>query len=468
MRLTSRAQEAWQNAVLGDTDRRSNTWCAVAPVLLTSARLALGPAMSLDAIAARGQAFAQHVISDPRGAFYVLRWFMVALLLLLALAVPVPGWAGLPSWVFVLVYAGFGLIGELLERHWDWPRFSALLAALDVLLAALLYVLGQDEDGPLYALFILAVLTAAATLPPRWTLFLVATVVLANIAAELTVRQVDPPNEILADAATRTIADVFVAVGAVVAVRLMRLQQEATWRAQSEAEKLAEFDRLRRTFVSETSHDLQTPLTSIRAGMGLLETSASGRLRGDELQLLKNVRRNVDRLGLQINDLLSFNQIQAEQFQIKVAPFDLRVVIANAVAIMQPLVEQKGQTLHVAIDQPLMVVGDQRHLEHAIVNLVANAHRHTSAATRIAIAGQETADGVLLQVEDDGPGIPDHAKARIFERFYRLDLSVSGSGLGLTIVQTVVEHHGGRIWFESKSGHGTSFFVLLPRHTDQT
>jgi signal transduction histidine kinase len=400
---------------------------------------------------------------DLQEAFILLRWLMIALLLLLALAFPVTGWANLPSWYFIVIYAVYSLITGLLRRRWRLLRSPAVLLSLDVLVAALLYVLGQDPDGPLYALFFLAVLAAAAVLPPRWVVFYVAVVAVVNIIAELSIRQMDPLNEVILDASIRTIVDVFVAVGAVVVVRLLRTEQEAAWRAREEAAQLANLDRLRESFVSVTSHELQTPLTAVRAGLGLLQTSAGDRLRHDEGQLLTNARRNIDRLGLQINDLLSFNQLQAERFEVSLAPFDLRAVISNVVALTQPLVEQKGQVLHVAVDKSLMVLGDQRYLEQALVNLVANAHRHTPPGTRIAIDGRETPAGILVQVEDDGPGIPDHARHLLFERFTRLDPSTAGSGLGLTIVKAVVERHGGRIWYESAPGHGASFFVLLPQ-----
>jgi signal transduction histidine kinase len=113
------------------------------------------------------------------------------------------------------------------------------------------------------------------------------------------------------------------------------------------------------------------------------------------------------------------------------------------------------------------VLGDQRYLEQALVNLVANAHRHTPSGTRIAIGGRATPDGILLEVEDDGPGIPTQAREFVFERFSRLDHAVAGSGLGLTIVKAVIERHGGRIWFESEPGHGASFFVFLPQYAER-
>jgi two-component system OmpR family sensor kinase len=182
----------------------------------------------------------------------------------------------------------------------------------------------------------------------------------------------------------------------------------------------------------------------------------------DEAQLLTNARRNVDRLGIQVDDLLSLNQLEAGEFPITVTLFDLRIVIANAVAVAHPLIEQKGQVLQIAADRPLLVEGDRRHLEQALVNLVANAHRHTPPGTRITVGGRETPDGVVLHVEDDGPGIPEHARRHLFERFYRVDATTAGSGLGLTIVNAVVERHGGRVWVESEHGQGTIFFVLLP------
>jgi signal transduction histidine kinase len=117
-----------------------------------------------------------------------------------------------------------------------------------------------------------------------------------------------------------------------------------------------------------------------------------------------------------------------------------------------------------AVNGPLLVEGDRRRLEQALVNLVANAHHHTPSGTRITISGRETPDGVVLQVSDDGPGIPAQARERIFERFYRADAGTVGSGLGLTIAKAIVERHGGRIWVESDLGRGAAFFVFLPQH----
>lgn len=272
-----------------------------------------------------------------------------------------------------------------------------------------------------------------------------------------------PSNDFRVERADEALTLVVFLVIATAGARLMEELRTQT----IEAERLTELDRLRGGFVAAVSHDLQTPLTAIRAGLGLLETSAGDHLRPEELQLLGNARRNVDRLGLQINDLLALNRLEAGQFPIAVAPIDLRSVIADSVAVAYPLTEQKGQRLEIAVDRPLRVEGDQRYLGHALLNLVANAHTHTPPGTRITIGGRETAEGVLVEVADDGPGIPEHARAHLFDRFYRANSSGSGSGLGLSITKAIVERHGGRVWVESEPGHGTTFFVLLARGTAQ-
>jgi signal transduction histidine kinase len=397
----------------------------------------------------------------PQDALLLVRWVTLALLLGLAFIEPELTRVGLPTWLFVLLFAAYSLPVDLVGRRHDWIR-CRLQPVVDLALAGTLYLLNTRFDGAIYSLVFLAVVSAAATLPLRAALLYVAVAMLLLVGLELILRQPWSLNVILSDVGPRLIRVALVAFVAAILARRLTLEQLATRQAQHEAEHLAELDRLRGTFVAAVSHDLQTPLTAIRAGLGLLEASTGDRMRDDEAQLLSNARRNVDRLGLQINDLLSLNQLEAGQFPLTAASFDLRAAVVSAVAVTHPLTEQKEQVLEVAVDRPLLVVGDQRRLEQALVNLVANAHYHTPPGTRITIGGGRTADGVVLQVADDGPGIPEDAREQLFDRFYRADATTTGSGLGLSIAKAIVERHGGRLWVESTPGQGTTFSVLMP------
>jgi signal transduction histidine kinase len=252
-------------------------------------------------------------------------------------------------------------------------------------------------------------------------------------------------------------------VGTAILRRRLALEQEAAGWARGESERLGEIDRLRDLFISSVSHDLRTPLTATRAGLGLLRTSASGRLRPDERDLLDNTRRNTERLDMLIGDLLAYNQLEAGTLRLDREPLDLRAVVTEAMSAVHPLIQEKGQILEVDLPEPLPGEGDPRRLEQVVVNVLANAHQHTPEDARIGISGRVSGNGVLLSVSDDGPGIPQGELETVFHRFHRLGPARGGSGLGLAIAKGIVELHGGRIWAENRPGTGATFHVVLPR-----
>lgn len=221
-------------------------------------------------------------------------------------------------------------------------------------------------------------------------------------------------------------------------------------------------ERLRAEFIASVSHDPRTPLTAVRAALGLLETSAADRLASDERGLVDNARRNTERLGMLIDDLLAANQLETGTLSIERQPLDLRTVVARAMGAVHPLLREKGQTLEIDLPTSLPVEGDTRRLEQAVVNVLANAHYHTPEGSRIMLRGRLLGDEVVLTIEDDGAGIAERDLDRVFERYHRLAPERGGSGLGLAIARSIAEVHGGRMWAESAPGKGATFGLATP------
>ena len=217
-------------------------------------------------------------------------------------------------------------------------------------------------------------------------------------------------------------------------------------------------------FISTASHNLRTPLTALRLGVGAVGTSMADRTRPDEQRLLENVRRNIDRLNIHVNDLLTFNQSEASALHVESTPFDLRTVVTNAIAAGYSLISEQGHTLEIDLPDPLEVEGDFRRLEQVLVNLLENALHYSPPDRPIAISGRATEDKVRLMVSDGGPGIPVEHRELIFERFYRISSATNGSGLGLAIARTILNIHGGEIWVTDNAEGGAAFHIELPRH----
>jgi signal transduction histidine kinase len=390
-----------------------------------------------------------------------LRWTIIATMLLIVLAWPVPGRLGHPLWPLVAAFAGYNLLVELARRHVPRLRSFAWVPFLDLPVAGVLYFLDAEPGGPLFVAFYLAVVTAATCLSLRAAALYTAAVIALIVAIAPTLPRWSPEPGQLRELAARMVVLTMVGVGTAVLTQRLARQETVARSMREEAARLEELDRLRSEFVASASHDLRTPLTAAQAGLGFLDDSAAERLRPDERDLLANARRNVDRLGALIDDLLTANQLEAGALRLDREPFDLRLVVTDAMAAVHPLIHEKGQTLEVDLPTPLPVEGDARRLEHAVVNVLANAHRHTPTGACIAIAGRRDAGEARLTVGDDGPGIPPGDLERVFLRFYRRG-PAGGSGLGLANARGIVELHGGWIRAASEPGRGATFTIALP------
>ncbi len=229
-----------------------------------------------------------------------------------------------------------------------------------------------------------------------------------------------------------------------------------------------EAQRAKTAFVASVSHEFRTPLNMIIGLVDLMfespeiyDVALSPKMRED----LEVVRRNCEHLSNMINDVLDLTQTEAGQLALHREQVDLREIIESGIEAVRPLLEKKRLTLQVTIPDVLPeVYCDRTRIRQVILNLMSNAVRFTEVGgIKITVACR---DQVLVSVADTGPGIAPEDAGRIFEPFWQgtkpLWRDKGGSGLGLSISKRFVELHGGRMWFESEPGIGTSFFFTLP------
>ena len=248
-----------------------------------------------------------------------------------------------------------------------------------------------------------------------------------------------------------------------------RLLQEAE-QARREAEQALE---VRTQFLTIASHELRTPLTPLLGYTGMLQQSLAQAGDARQRKLAETIERQVLRLNTLIGTLLDVSRLQRGQFTLERRPLDLAVLTAQVVDDFRLTLSPDGaghRITLVAPEAPVPVLADAHRLEEVLHNLLGNAVKYSpkGGAVRVQVARQ---DGeAVLEVADEGIGIPAEAQAHLFEPFYRagnVGLTASGFGLGLYIVHEIVERHGGRVEVESAEGRGTVFRVVLPLHGEQ-
>jgi signal transduction histidine kinase len=253
-------------------------------------------------------------------------------------------------------------------------------------------------------------------------------------------------------------------------------------RLEATNRKLQELDQLKSNFLATVSHELRTPLTSIIGYSEMLAEGLAGALTGEQLEYVKTIMdKGVSLLAL-ITSILDLTRIEAGKLKLLPEPIDLADLLDNAISCVRPQALKKGLSVDVAIEEGLgRPELDREKLRQCLVNLLANAVKFTPRGGRVTVAARRANrlpasatgrfDGpegyFVLAVEDTGIGIPEEQQARIFETFYQVDggstREFGGAGLGLAIVRSYVEAHGGEISVDSKPGEGSRFSLLLPR-----
>lgn len=231
--------------------------------------------------------------------------------------------------------------------------------------------------------------------------------------------------------------------------------------------RFRKLEQMRTEFVSNVTHELSTPLTSIR---GFAETLLEGALEDPDASrhFLAIIKRESERLGRLIADILDLSRIESGKWKMMKQPLSLRALADDTVGRLEGKAAELGVQLTVAIPPDLPpVMGDPDRLAQVLLNLADNALKYTARGGAVTVGAADSAAEVRVSVADTGTGIPKADLPRIFERFYRVDKArartTGGTGLGLSIAKHIVDAHGGRIWVESEVGVGTTFSFTLPK-----
>ncbi len=225
--------------------------------------------------------------------------------------------------------------------------------------------------------------------------------------------------------------------------------------------------RLQSYFLANLSHELQTPLASLRTSAELLVTDHDDLSENDHHKLHTGIYRGILRLEALIDNLLASASVQAGRFKIKPTGIDLGEPLDDAMLFMEPLMDAANIELDTDLPADLpLVYADSRRITQVLVNLLSNTIKYTPPGSTVQVSALRNGQSVRVQVADEGPGIPPEAREVIFSRFSRLDHPGArkdhGAGLGLYIARTIVESHGGAIGVEPRPTKGTIFWFTLP------
>jgi signal transduction histidine kinase len=230
------------------------------------------------------------------------------------------------------------------------------------------------------------------------------------------------------------------------------------------AARLREVDQLKQSFLATVTHELRSPLTSMREAAHLLRERVPGELNPKQARLVDIVEESTERLLRLVNQILDLSRLRAGMASMARTRVDVSRVAVRAVDELRPQAEEAGLTLSVdQVGRRFDVIGDSDRLIQVAVNLIGNALRFTPRGGRVTARVVDAASEVELQVEDTGVGIPAAALPHVFEWYGQAHQDRGGTGLGLAIVRSIVLAHGGRVTVESHEGKGSRFTVLLPR-----
>jgi two-component system sensor histidine kinase KdpD len=248
---------------------------------------------------------------------------------------------------------------------------------------------------------------------------------------------------------------------AALALERARLADEA-----ARAAALAQSDELKSALLAAVSHDLRTPLATIKAAATSLLDRSVAWDENARTEFLQAIDEETDRLTLMVSNLLDLSRIEGGVIRPEKEWYDIAELIADVETRLGPRAAQHGHLVTANVEAHLpLACFDYVEIAQVLINLGENAVKYTPPGTTISLAARRVPGAIELAVSDTGPGIPPTIQKRLFEKFYRADSTsrVPGTGIGLAISKGLVEAHGGRIWVESEMGKGTTFRFTIPR-----
>jgi two-component system phosphate regulon sensor histidine kinase PhoR len=230
--------------------------------------------------------------------------------------------------------------------------------------------------------------------------------------------------------------------------------------------ELRRLETMRRDFVANASHELRTPVASVRSAAETLRRAIETQPE-DAAEFVEMIERNAARLQQLIEDLLDLSRIESRQYRLDLEALQVDEAVEQSVAASQDRADAKGLHIVLALDPALPpVCADRRAFDQIVTNLVDNAVKYCPAGATVTVKAERKETGICVQVEDTGPGIAPEHLPRLFERFYRVNAgrsrALGGTGLGLSIVRHLVEAMHGRVSVQSTVGTGSCFAFTLP------
>ncbi len=226
-------------------------------------------------------------------------------------------------------------------------------------------------------------------------------------------------------------------------------------------------EKMRDQFISTVTHELRTPLISIKGYVDLTLSAEPGQISKEVESDLQVVKRNTDRLLSLVSDLLDVQRMQAGRLQLNSQPTDLKKVTDSCIREIKPLLTDRRLNLRVIVPEgELLIQGDEVRLAQILVNLLSNAAKYSPEGGEVNLRVEEEDETVKVSISDNGIGVRKEDLPRVFEPFAAIQKPsyIKGTGLGLSVSKALVEAHGGKIWAESQGeGKGATFTFTLPK-----